>query len=162
MPKIFLRNHPKSRQMLHNNIIYRLLDEAKSSLAKDYIPHITLQNTTGTAKIQQIFEITSTCDNTKIKIEVKIAGRAVINGSLNQRIYSVFYAKIVVASGTAQSEAEFNEKSHKCASLRRVKDIVQVVKSGEECGIQLEDYDGYLVGDVVECYEVLEKEVDLL
>jgi translation initiation factor IF-2 len=42
------------------------------------------------------------------------------------------------------------------STLRRVKDEVEEVKMGIDCGIRLGDFDEYEEGDVIECY-ILEK-----
>ena len=38
--------------------------------------------------------------------------------------------------------------------LRRFKDDVAEVKNGLECGIRLDDFNDYMKGDVIECYEL--------
>ena len=42
----------------------------------------------------------------------------------------------------------------KIATLKRFKDDANEVRAGLECGIKLDDFNGYLVGDVIEVYEV--------
>lgn len=42
----------------------------------------------------------------------------------------------------------------KVATLKRFKDDANEVRAGLECGIKLDDFNGYEVGDVIECYEV--------
>ena len=42
----------------------------------------------------------------------------------------------------------------KVATLKRFKDDANEVRAGLECGIKLDDFNGYDVGDVIECYEV--------
>ena len=39
-------------------------------------------------------------------------------------------------------------------SLRRFQDEVNEVRSGMECGIRLDGFNEFLVGDVIECYSV--------
>jgi translation initiation factor IF-2 len=41
----------------------------------------------------------------------------------------------------------------KIATLKRFKDDANEVRAGLECGIKLDDFNGYQVGDVIECYE---------
>jgi translation initiation factor IF-2 len=41
----------------------------------------------------------------------------------------------------------------KVATLRRFKDDANEVRAGLECGIKLDDFNGYQVGDVIECFE---------
>jgi translation initiation factor IF-2 len=42
----------------------------------------------------------------------------------------------------------------KVATLKRFKDDANEVRAGLECGIKLDDFNGYQVGDAIECYEV--------
>jgi len=42
----------------------------------------------------------------------------------------------------------------KVATLKRFKDDANEVRAGLECGIKLDDFNGYAVGDTIECYEV--------
>jgi translation initiation factor IF-2 len=40
------------------------------------------------------------------------------------------------------------------ATLKRFKDDSNEVRAGLECGIKLDDFNGYQSGDVIECFEV--------
>jgi len=42
----------------------------------------------------------------------------------------------------------------KVATLKRFKDDANEVRAGLECGIKLDDFNGYEVGDVIECFEI--------
>jgi translation initiation factor IF-2 len=42
----------------------------------------------------------------------------------------------------------------KVATLKRFKDDANEVRAGLECGIKLDDFNGYAVGDAIECYEI--------
>jgi translation initiation factor IF-2 len=42
----------------------------------------------------------------------------------------------------------------KVATLKRFKDDANEVRAGLECGIRLDDFNGYQVGDVIECFEI--------
>jgi len=42
----------------------------------------------------------------------------------------------------------------KVAALKRFKDDANEVRAGLECGIKLGDFNGYQVGDVIECFEI--------
>ena len=39
-------------------------------------------------------------------------------------------------------------------SLRRFQDEVNEVRSGMECGIRIDGFDDFQIGDVIECYTV--------
>ena len=41
----------------------------------------------------------------------------------------------------------------KVGTLRRFKDDANEVRAGLECGVKLDDFNGYQVGDVIECYD---------
>ena len=42
------------------------------------------------------------------------------------------------------------------ASIQREKDSVKEVKKGYECGITLDNFSDIKVGDILECYEMVE------
>ncbi len=42
----------------------------------------------------------------------------------------------------------------KVGTLKRFKDDANEVRAGLECGIKLDDFNGYVVGDIIECYEI--------
>ncbi|MDX2187918.1 MAG: translation initiation factor IF-2 [Opitutaceae bacterium] len=42
----------------------------------------------------------------------------------------------------------------KVATLKRFKDDANEVRAGLECGIKLDDYNGYQSGDIIECFEI--------
>ncbi len=42
----------------------------------------------------------------------------------------------------------------KVATLRRFKDDANEVRAGLECGIKLDDFNGYSTGDTIECFEI--------
>jgi translation initiation factor IF-2 len=42
----------------------------------------------------------------------------------------------------------------KVSTLKRFKDDANEVRAGIECGIKLGDFNGYEIGDVIECYEI--------
>jgi translation initiation factor IF-2 len=42
----------------------------------------------------------------------------------------------------------------KVATLKRFKDDANEVRAGLECGVKLDDFNGYEVGDFIECYEI--------
>ena len=42
----------------------------------------------------------------------------------------------------------------KIATLKRFKNDANEVRAGLECGIKLDDFNGYQAADVIECYEI--------
>jgi translation initiation factor IF-2 len=111
------------------NIIYKLTDDIQAALTGMLEP--TLQEVIeGHAEVQQTFK----------SGKVIIAGCRVLDGKL-----------------TRSSQARVLRKEAKIydgrvASLRRAKDDVREVGSGYECGILLEDFSDFEVGDVIEAF----------
>jgi translation initiation factor IF-2 len=48
------------------------------------------------------------------------------------------------------------ESDRRLDQLKRFKDDAKEVKSGQECGMNINDYTDIKVGDVIECYKSLE------
>ena len=40
------------------------------------------------------------------------------------------------------------------SSLKKFKDTVNVVEQGNECGLTIEKYKDYEIGDIIECYKL--------
>jgi translation initiation factor IF-2 len=112
------------------NIIYKLIDDIEAALTGMLEPTYR-EVIEGHAEIQQIF---------KAGKNVVIAGCRILDG----KIMRSSQARIL----------RNNEKvwEGKIASLRRGKDDVREVASGYECGIILEDYSDFEVGDVIEAF----------
>ncbi len=112
------------------NIIYKLIDDIEAALTGMLEPTYR-EVVEGHAEIQQIF---------KAGKNVVIAGCRILDGRI-----------------TRSSQARILRKDEKVwdgkiASLRRGKDDVREVASGYECGIILEDYSDFEVGDIIEAY----------
>ena len=45
----------------------------------------------------------------------------------------------------------------KISSMKREKDDIKESKEGYECGIIFEDFNNLQVGDIIECFELVEK-----
>ena len=72
-----------------------------------------------------------------------------------------FVAGCLVTEGkiTRNSLARLRRKKDiihegKVSTLKRFKDDANEVRAGLECGIKLDDFNGYEAGDIIECYEV--------
>jgi translation initiation factor IF-2 len=72
-----------------------------------------------------------------------------------------FVAGCLVTEGRVQTLASARvrrngrvEVESRILTIRRVKDEVKEVRAGTECGIHLENYEGYQPGDFIECFEV--------
>ena len=69
-----------------------------------------------------------------------------------------------VTDGTIERHAQIRvtregivvESDRKLDQLKRFKDDAKEVKSGQECGMNIEAYSDIKVGDVIECYRSIE------
>jgi translation initiation factor IF-2 len=111
-------------------IIYELGDRVREMLADLLEPDIK-ETKLGAAEVRATFPLAKGF----------VAGCLVTEGKINRN------AKARLRRG--------KEILHqgKIATLKRFKDDANEVRAGLECGIKLDDYNGYQVGDVIECYE---------
>jgi translation initiation factor IF-2 len=112
------------------NIIYKLTDDIQAALTGMLEP--TFQEVIeGHAEVQQTF---------KAGKNIVIAGCRVLDGKLSRSSQARVLRK----------EAKIYEG--KVASLRRGKEDVREVLSGYECGVLLEDFSDFEIGDVIEAF----------
>ena len=117
------------------SIIYDAIEEIKSAMEGMLSPEIR-EEIIATAEIQQVFKIT--------KVGT-IAGCIVKEGKLNRTArVRVIREGIVVYTG-------------ELGSLKRFKDDVKEVYTGQDCGLNIENYNDIKVGDIIEAF--LETEV---
>lgn len=136
-------------QVRSHDVIYSLLDDAKVVFA-ERLPASPVEVVHGKAKVQAIFDV-----NNKKDAE-RIAGLSVLDGTLykgkakgtNGEHIECHYR--VLRKGYCISEGD----ALKVSSLRKVKEDVEDVRRGEECGLGLSDYKDYEKGDIIECYSV--------
>ncbi|MBI1842889.1 MAG: translation initiation factor IF-2 [Verrucomicrobia bacterium] len=113
------------------SIIYELIDEVKKAMA-GLLPPIIKENVIGSAEIRQIFELSKGGN---------VAGCMVTSGRVVRGKLRVMRKKNRIYEGVS-------------LSLRRFQDEVNEVRAGMECGIRLDGFNEFVVGDVVECYVV--------
>jgi translation initiation factor IF-2 len=125
----------KGVEIRYYDVIYDLIDDLTRALEGLLEPEIKLE-VLGHAEVRDVFKIT--------KIGM-IAGCYVTDGAIerHQQI-RVTRDGIVI-----ESDRRLNQ-------LKRFKDDVKEVKSGHECGMNIEGYNDIKVGDVIECYKSLE------
>ena len=87
---------------------------------------------TGAAEVRQVFPLAKGF----------VAGCLVTEGKINRN-----------ASARLRRGREIVNEG-KIATLKRFKDDANEVRAGLECGIKLDDFNGYVAGDVIECFEV--------
>jgi len=117
------------------DVIYKALEDIKLALVGLLEPTYE-EKLIGEAEIRQIFDIPKVG---------KIAGCHVKEG----KVIKNAPVKIVRDSGVVGEG--------KIISLRRTKNTVNEVSAGFECGIGFEEIDDFVVGDIVQVYEMVEK-----
>ncbi len=113
-----------------HTIIYNLTDEMKRAMTGLLEP-VFKEVYKGKAEVRETFRITKVGN---------VAGCQVIDGSITGKSeVRLLRDNVVVYTG-------------KLSSLRRFKDDVSEVRSGQECGITLENYSDVKQGDVIEAF----------
>jgi translation initiation factor IF-2 len=112
-------------------IIYELGDKVREMMADLLDPDLK-ETKTGVAEVRQVFPLAKGF----------VAGCLVTEGKINRNAQArLRRGKELVHEG-------------KVATLKRFKDDANEVRAGLECGIKLDDFNGYQAGDLIECYEV--------
>jgi translation initiation factor IF-2 len=121
-------------EIRYYNIIYDLVDDVKSAMSGLLAP--TLRETMlGNAEIKQVFNITKVGN---------IAGCIVTDGKVERGAkVRLIRDNVVIHEGTLKT-------------LKRFKDEVKEVQSGQECGMAFANYEDMRAGDVIECFRVEE------
>jgi translation initiation factor IF-2 len=119
-------------EIRYYNIIYDLVDDVKKAMSGLLAP--TLRETMlGNALILEVFNISKVG---------KVAGCRVTDGTVERGAnVRLIRDNVVVHEG-------------KLSTLKRFKDEVKEVQSGQECGMAFENYGDMRTGDVIECYRV--------
>ncbi|HTR41710.1 MAG TPA: translation initiation factor IF-2 [Pseudomonadales bacterium] len=112
-------------------IIYELIDQVKEAMAGLLEPD-TKETIVGSAEVRKIFELSK---------GVPVAGCMVSTGRIVRGKVRVRRRKDVIYEGVTQS-------------LRRFQDEVNEVRAGMECGIRIEGFGEFEVGDAIECYSI--------
>lgn len=121
-------------KVIGHNIIYMLLDMVKEEMSGLLDPELK-ENKVGMAEVRAVFP------HGKNHF---VAGCMVTEGRVQRDFHARIYRKNqVIHSATIDT-------------LKRFKDDVTEVKAGYECGIRLENFEQYQMGDLIECYEILE------
>ncbi|NCN83962.1 MAG: translation initiation factor IF-2 [Sphingomonadales bacterium] len=118
------------------DIIYDLTDDIRAEMAGELGPE-KIENVVGRAEVKDVF---------KSGKKDKAAGLLVTEGVLRKGLFARLTRDDVIVSATT------------IASLRRFKDDVEEVRAGMECGAVLEDTNDIKPGDMLEVFQVTEKE----
>jgi len=119
-------------EIRYYNVIYDLVDDIKAAMSGLLEP--TLRETfLGNAEILEVFNITKVG---------KVAGCRVTEGKVERGAgVRLIRDNVVVHEG-------------KLSTLKRFKDEVKEVQTGQECGMSFERYEDIRKGDIIECYRV--------
>ena len=118
------------------NIIYKLVEEVESAM-KGKLDPIFEEQILGNAEVRKLFKFS--------KVGT-IAGSMVTNGIIKRDAKAR-----VIRDGVIIYDGAIN-------TVAREKDQVKEVKSGIECGITIENFNDIKPGDIIEAYEIVEKE----
>ncbi|AXS39007.1 translation initiation factor IF-2 [Breoghania sp. L-A4] len=121
-------------EIRYYSVIYDLVDDVKAAMSGLLSPELR-ETFLGNAKILEIFDISKVG---------KIAGCLVTEGVVERGAHvRLIRDDIVVHEG-------------KLGTLKRFKDEVKQVTSGQECGMNFVSYQDMRPGDVIECFRVEE------
>ncbi len=119
-------------EIRYYNIIYDLVDDVKKAMSGLLTPE-RRETMLGNALILEVFNISKVG---------KVAGCRVTDGNVERGAnVRLIRDNVVVHEG-------------KLSTLKRFKDEVKEVASGQECGMAFENYGDMRAGDVIECYRV--------
>jgi len=119
-------------EIRYYNIIYDLVDDVKAAMS-GLLPPTVRENFLGNAQILEVFNISKVG---------KVAGCRVTEGMVRRG------AKVrLIRDDVVIHEGELS-------TLKRFKDEVREVQSGQECGMAFTNYQDIQKGDVIECYDV--------
>jgi translation initiation factor IF-2 len=119
-----------SRSSLYS-IIYELIDQVKEAMAGLLDPDYK-EVVTGSAEVRKVFTLSKGGN---------VAGCVVASGRIVKGKMRVMRRKSLVYEGVSQS-------------LRRFQDEVTEVRAGIECGIRIDGFNDYQIGDAIECYSL--------
>lgn len=115
-------------------IIYKCIEEIELAMRGMLDPEFE-EKVLGSAEIRKIFKFSKVGN---------IAGSYVVDGIIkNNASVRLIRDGVIIYDG-------------KIASIQREKDSVKEVKKGYECGITLDNYNDIKIGDILECYEMVE------
>ncbi len=114
------------------NVIYDAVNEMKAALEGMLKPD-TKRHFLARAEVRQVFKLTKAG---------LVAGCFVLKGRIRQKMEAE-----VIRNGQVVHTS-------KISALKRFKDDVKEVGEGFECGISVDKFDGYQVGDIIETFQI--------
>lgn len=139
-----VRPNAKARELIERqkvrlkyfDVIYHLTEDVAKEMAGQWGPEI-IEHVVGRAEVKEVFPAGK---------KDKAAGLLVLEGYIKKGIFARLTRNDVIVSKTV------------IASLRRFKDDVAEVRAGLECGVVLQDTNDIKPGDMLEVFEVEERE----
>ncbi|WP_324262483.1 translation initiation factor IF-2 [Altererythrobacter sp. H2] len=139
-----VRPNPKARllvnrdkvRMMYYDVIYHLTEEIAKEMAGELGPE-RIEHVKGRAEVKQVFPAGK---------KDKAAGLLVLEGIIRKGLHARLTRQDVIVSATT------------IQSLRRFKDDVDEVRTGLECGVVLSDTNDIKAGDMLEVFEIEERE----
>ena len=113
------------------SIIYELIDQVKEAMAGLLDP-ILREVVVGSAEVRKVFELSK---------GGSVAGCAVTGGRILKGKVRIMRRKGLIYEGHTQS-------------LRRFQDEVNEVRAGMECGIRIDGFNDFQIGDVIESFNI--------
>ena len=110
-------------------IIYELIDQVKDAMSGLLDP-LLKEVVIGSAEVRKLFELSKGGN---------VAGCAVTTGRIVRGKMRVMRRKSLIYEGVS-------------LTLRRFQDEVNEVRAGMECGIRLDGFNDFQIGDTIECY----------
>lgn len=123
-------------RMKYFDVIYHLTDDVAKEMAGIWGPE-RIEHVVGRAEVKDVFPAGK---------RDKAAGLLVLEGGMKKGLFARLTRQDVIISKTT------------IASLRRFKDDVPEVRAGLECGVLLQDTNDIRAGDMLEVFEVEERE----
>ncbi|MDR0692988.1 MAG: translation initiation factor IF-2 [Puniceicoccales bacterium] len=119
-------------KIIQHDIIYEIVDRVREAMAECLDPELQ-ENKLGAVEVRKIFDIKNNV----------IAGCMTIEGKiLKEKFARVIRKKEMIFQG-------------KFASIKREKDFVNEVRAGFECGIIINGFDRFEIGDIIECFDII-------
>ncbi|KAI9728426.1 MAG: hypothetical protein M1828_003827 [Chrysothrix sp. TS-e1954] len=130
-------------QILDETIIYKVIDRVREAVEKA-LPPIVSNLVTGEAVAAQLFDIR---EGKKL---VKVAGCRVKNGTMTKASKVKVFREAFGNEAVCVYEGTLSQlKSHK-------RDVTSMTK-GAECGVRFDDWDGFEVGDNIQCLQEIKE-----
>ncbi len=124
----------ESVEIRYYSVIYDLVDDVKAAMSGLLEPTIR-EHFLGNAEIREVFNVSKVG---------RVAGCLVTEGQVKRGSkVRLIRDDVVIHEGTL-------------STLKRFKDEVRDVQSGQECGMAFENYQDIQKGDVIECFDVEE------